>query len=874
MTPGNASSIKFLEVLVNIPGGNAVDPDVFAYNEFSTLPALFTCGDGDLDAGEECDDGNNVSNDGCQANCFIEDAYECFPSVAQSRIADDDGDLIPDEADADFAGGPDDDGDGIVDDYDVDDCALPECTGDDEDNDGIDDGRDLDGLDDDDGDSNPDGNDGIEDGAGPSLCLPPTSSCGALGNTFSMRFGASQVSAPPALGVSLAAGASDTLVNVLSQGEVDVEVSVTQGSAANGAALDADSAAGQTVSLEFRPTGKTGITTVGGLKLFFDDAGVGTIEAIRITNPFGVTAAIPFNATQILSGALSENGAGELEVGAGRAVLDLSAYLVGRIEIDFAAAAPDFELDATAGLRSCLAVCGNGAIEPGEGCDDGNLRTGDGCDAACLVESGSVCNNVLPGELGDASCATGACNEVSGVCAASAACGNGVVDAGEGCDDGGLVAGDGCDASCLIEDGGSCNFSAPGLAGSASCAVGVCDVTGGAIGLDPPTCRTSISSGNGTLETGEGCDDGDSDPGDGCNTSGLIEIGFPCNSSAPGLTGAASCEAGAICNYTSGAPGVCASVNLCGNGALESGEGCDDGNVVPGDGCDASCKVETGGVCNRARVGARFGASCQTGVCDRSGAPPRCEALDVCGNGIVEPGESCDDGGTAPGDGCDSSCALEDGGACVSAGDCQSGLCASNTCVASNICGNLTLEAGEGCDGGATCTVGCKLVVGQACNTTIPGATLGSSCDSGVCDTTESTPACEAVGVCGNGVLDVGEGCDDGARANGDGCDDLCRIENSSPCTVGASCASGTCSAGTCVSLNVCGNGILEVGEGCDGGAGCTVGCKLVVGETCNTSAPGETFGPSCDSGVCDTTEVAPTCEAAGGVRQRRRRGR
>src|SRR6516225_7910383 len=36
-------------------------------------------------------------------------------------------------------------------------------------------------------------------------------------------------------------------------------------------------------------------------------------------------------------------------------------------------------------------------------------------------------------------------------------------------------------------------------------------------------------------------------------------------------------------------------------------------------------------------------------------APP----TSVCGNGIVEFGESCDDGNTASGDGCSSSCALE-----------------------------------------------------------------------------------------------------------------------------------------------------------------------------------------------------------------------
>ena len=50
----------------------------------------------------------------------------------------------------------------------------------------------------------------------------------------------------------------------------------------------------------------------------------------------------------------------------------------------------------------------------------------------------------------------------------------------------------------------------------------------------------------------------------------------------------------------------------------------------------------------------------------------------VCGNGTVEAGEQCDDGNTADGDGCDSNCQIEP------------------------VCGNGTVEAGEQCDDGNT----------------------------------------------------------------------------------------------------------------------------------------------------------------------------
>jgi cysteine-rich repeat protein len=41
--------------------------------------------------------------------------------------------------------------------------------------------------------------------------------------------------------------------------------------------------------------------------------------------------------------------------------------------------------------NTALARCGDGAIEPAEGCDDGNTSAGDGCSAACAVETGFGC---------------------------------------------------------------------------------------------------------------------------------------------------------------------------------------------------------------------------------------------------------------------------------------------------------------------------------------------------------------------------------------------------------------------------------------------------------------------------------------------------
>ncbi|MFA7169445.1 MAG: DUF4215 domain-containing protein [Candidatus Paceibacterota bacterium] len=65
--------------------------------------------------------------------------------------------------------------------------------------------------------------------------------------------------------------------------------------------------------------------------------------------------------------------------------------------------------------------------------------------------------------------------------------------------------------------------------------------------------------GNGKIESGEECDDGNKTDNDGCSSSCKKET------------------------------------SVCGNGKTESGEACDDGNTNNGDGCSASCSTESGG---------------------------------------------------------------------------------------------------------------------------------------------------------------------------------------------------------------------------------------------------------------------------------------
>jgi cysteine-rich repeat protein len=126
-----------------------------------------------------------------------------------------------------------------------------------------------------------------------------------------------------------------------------------------------------------------------------------------------------------------------------------------------------------------------------------------------------------------------------------------------------------------------------------------------------------VACGNGDVEPGEECDDGNTVSGDGCSDACLEEI--------------------------------------CGNGRVDFGEECDDGNTVGADGCDPSCQLECG---NGALDGAE---ECDDGNRDGGDGCDESCIMEVCGNGVVQlaAGEECDDGNLLSGDGCSSMCEAE-----------------------------------------------------------------------------------------------------------------------------------------------------------------------------------------------------------------------
>ena len=94
----------------------------------------------------------------------------------------------------------------------------------------------------------------------------------------------------------------------------------------------------------------------------------------------------------------------------------------------------------------------------------------------------------------------------------------------------------------------------------------------GAPVAQPEETRSQSSAllGNGKLESGEQCDDGNAVSGDGCSATGTIEAGYLCH--VPGR--------------------ACSLASLCGNAVINAGEACDDGNTVAdSNGCSATCAL-------------------------------------------------------------------------------------------------------------------------------------------------------------------------------------------------------------------------------------------------------------------------------------------
>jgi len=479
----------------------------------------------------------------------------------------------------------------------------------------------------------------------------------------------------------------------------------------------------------------------------------------------------------------------------------------------------------------CNAQCDNGVIESGEtcdpisscptDCDDSNDCTTDvmtgaaaTCDAVCTNTPITTCAS------GDGCCPTG-CNEVTDS-DCNPACGNGVVESGETCDPPSS-----CPTTC--DDSNDC--TADQLTGAAATCNVACTNTAitlctGGDGCCPSGCDStsdsdcSVICGNGIIEAGETCD-----PPASCPTT--CDDSNDCTTDV--LTGApATCDAACSNTAITGCfnndgccPAGCNSTNdndcsiSCGNGVVESGETCDPPSSCPtscddSDDCTTDLMTGAPATCNVSCTNTAVTSCSNNDGCCPAGCfettDNDCTAF--CGNGVVESGETCDPPGSCPTTcddsndctadlmtgapaTCDVTCANTPITACANGdGCCPAGCDATSDTDCNPICGNSVVEPGETCDPPSSCPTTCDdsddctadLMTGASatcnvvCSNTPITACIGGDgcCPAGCFETTDS----DCTPVCGNWVVETGEGCDDGNTTSGDGCDALCQPES------------------------------------------------------------------------------------------------
>jgi cysteine-rich repeat protein len=409
----------------------------------------------------------------------------------------------------------------------------------------------------------------------------------------------------------------------------------------------------------------------------------------------------------------------------------------------------------------------------------------------------------------------------------------------------------------------------------------------------PPNC------GNGRVEAGEDCDDGNDTSGDGCepdctysctDSSECVDTNR-CNGTETCNTSTHTCESGTpmddgdVCLEDPRSiclSGVCVE-STCGDGFVDTGAG--EGCEPPNEGnCNADCHFtctgdedcnDDGNECNGEEYCNTTAHECQSrnpladcAPCGTAGqlcVDNTCQDSscgDECVDPEADPPEDCDDGNTDPDDGCENDCTFTCTEA-TQAADCDDTLpCTDDTCDdADHMCDHATsadtvvcraaagaCDVAENCNGtDTTCPADAVVSSGTECRASAGACDIAEDCDgtAATCPADAFEPSTTVCRAAVHAVCDIAENCTgdsaacptDGFAANTVSCSDL-YCWGDEHCDGAGACVAGTTATCdlTCTSAETCDEGTDQCSFTVD--TGCAIALTCYADGTANPANP------------------------------------